>query len=55
MAVPSRWSASEPSLRRHAPLLGEHSAQVLGEVGYTPDEIEQLAVAGVTAVPTGRS
>ncbi len=55
MEVPSRWSRSEPSLRRHAPLLGEHSAEVLGEAGYTPDEIEQLAVAGVTAVPSGPS
>lgn len=52
MEVPSRWSGSPPSLRRHAPLLGEHSAEVLGELGYPPEEIERLHADGVTAGPT---
>lgn len=51
MDVPSRWSASSPSVRRHAPRLGEHSAEVLAELGYTDDEIARLVANGVTAIP----
>jgi crotonobetainyl-CoA:carnitine CoA-transferase CaiB-like acyl-CoA transferase len=50
MDVPSRWSASAPSVRRHAPLLGEHSAEVLAEIGYTSAEIDRLVAEGVTSL-----
>lgn len=33
LAVPSEWSDSPPSIRRHAPLLGEHTEEVLREAG----------------------
>jgi len=33
------------------PLLGEHSREVLGELGYTSDEIEELRRSGVTTWP----
>ncbi len=42
---PSRWSASPPSVRRHAPSLGEHTDEVLREVGL--DETAVQAVAGL--------
>jgi crotonobetainyl-CoA:carnitine CoA-transferase CaiB-like acyl-CoA transferase len=48
MDVPSRWSASPPSVYRHAPSLGEHTDEVLAEVGYTSAELERLCAAGVT-------
>jgi len=32
---------------RPAPLLGEHNAELLGELGLTPDEIARLEVDGV--------
>jgi crotonobetainyl-CoA:carnitine CoA-transferase CaiB-like acyl-CoA transferase len=51
MDTPSRWSATPPSYRRHAPLLGEHSAEVLAEAGYTEEEILRLLAGGVTARP----
>ncbi len=51
MEVPSRWSGSPPSLRRHAPLLGEHSAEVLREVGYSAEDVARLADDGVTLLP----
>ena len=34
-------------IRRPAPELGEHNAEVLGELGYSPGEIDQLRERGV--------
>jgi crotonobetainyl-CoA:carnitine CoA-transferase CaiB-like acyl-CoA transferase len=42
MAVPSEWSESKPEYRRHAPRLGEHTAEVLREVGLSPQAIDEL-------------
>ena len=46
LAVPSEWSESQPEYRRHAPRLGEHTREVLGEIGYSSERIEQLLEAG---------
>jgi len=46
--VPSRWSGTPPDYRHHAPRLGEHSREVLGEAGYSTDDIERMIHAGVT-------
>jgi crotonobetainyl-CoA:carnitine CoA-transferase CaiB-like acyl-CoA transferase len=48
---PMRLSATPPRMDRAGPLLGEHSAQVLGELGYSHDEIGKLAAAGVIRGP----
>jgi crotonobetainyl-CoA:carnitine CoA-transferase CaiB-like acyl-CoA transferase len=42
MSVPSEWSASPPEYRRHAPRLGEHTAEVLREVGLDEAKIAEL-------------
>jgi crotonobetainyl-CoA:carnitine CoA-transferase CaiB-like acyl-CoA transferase len=39
-----------PAIDRHAPMLGEHSEEVLAELGYSPAAIRELAAAGVTRV-----
>jgi crotonobetainyl-CoA:carnitine CoA-transferase CaiB-like acyl-CoA transferase len=39
---PARFSASPASVHRPAPVLGEHTREVLREVGYTPAEIDNL-------------
>ena len=47
VGCPSTWSAHEPSIRRHAPALGEHTAELLAEAGLTEAEI--AAAAGMPA------
>jgi len=36
-------------MRRAAPLLGQHTREVLGELGYSAADIEQLAKQGAIA------
>ena len=46
--TPTGWSTAQPELQCPAPRLGEHSAEVLREAGYSDAEITELARAGVT-------
>ncbi len=50
LAFPVAASATPARIRRPAPLLGEHTAEVLGELGLPKAEIERLAAAGVIAL-----
>ncbi len=50
MAVPSEWSDTVPDNSVHAPALGEHSSEILAEVGYSHSEIAELIETGATAV-----
>ncbi|MCL4746391.1 MAG: CoA transferase [Burkholderiaceae bacterium] len=51
MSVPSEWSGSPPPPLRAPPLLGQHSRELLGELGYSRDEIEAMFASGVTEEP----
>jgi len=42
MRSPTEWSATPAEIRRLPPRPGEHSAEVLGELGYSPEEISAL-------------
>jgi crotonobetainyl-CoA:carnitine CoA-transferase CaiB-like acyl-CoA transferase len=50
MDIPTTWSKSQPEIRMHAPTLGQHSAEVLREAGYSEAEIAALRTAGVTNI-----
>jgi crotonobetainyl-CoA:carnitine CoA-transferase CaiB-like acyl-CoA transferase len=44
---PARFSATPASIRRSAPLAGQHNREVLAEVGLTDAEIDALTDSGV--------
>jgi crotonobetainyl-CoA:carnitine CoA-transferase CaiB-like acyl-CoA transferase len=52
LGFPVRASATPAAIRRPAPLLGEHTAEVLAEIGIGPADVERLAAAGTVALGT---
>jgi crotonobetainyl-CoA:carnitine CoA-transferase CaiB-like acyl-CoA transferase len=42
-----------PDLARHSPMLGEHSEELLRELGYSAGQIRELAASGVTRLARG--
>jgi len=48
VALPFRVDGSRVGHRSVAPAIGAQSAEVLAELGYSAEEIDDLAVAGVT-------
>ena len=50
LAFPARASLTPASIRRPAPLLGQHTAEVLREIGYAEDDIRRLEAAGAVAL-----
>ncbi|GAA4734992.1 CaiB/BaiF CoA transferase family protein [Actinomycetospora chibensis] len=55
VGAPWRDGDGRTAATRHAPTVGEHTADVLAEIGCTPDEVEALAAAGVVHVPAATS
>jgi crotonobetainyl-CoA:carnitine CoA-transferase CaiB-like acyl-CoA transferase len=43
---PARYGVGEPRLRRLPPRVGEHTEQVLGELGYSADSIDAMRSSG---------
>ena len=50
VADPVVYSETPTRLRRHAPRLGEHAVEILGELGYDAGEIDALRDQGVIVV-----
>jgi hypothetical protein len=52
-STPARFSKfPPPEYYRHAPILGEHSKEILLELGYSEGEVNQLNEEGVIGIPT---
>jgi crotonobetainyl-CoA:carnitine CoA-transferase CaiB-like acyl-CoA transferase len=47
MRSPTEWSETPPEIRRLPPRPGEHSGEILGELGYSREEISGLLDKGV--------
>jgi crotonobetainyl-CoA:carnitine CoA-transferase CaiB-like acyl-CoA transferase len=45
-ASPLKLSQGPASVRRHPPAIGEHTAEILHELGYTPQDIAALEASG---------
>jgi len=52
-AFPVNFSATPADVaRRHAPRLGEHTRELLGELGYDDDRIDAMLGSGAAVAPT---
>jgi len=49
LGCPVHFSATPTAVRRAAPLLGEHTREVLADSGYAQEEIDAFVAAGVVA------
>lgn len=48
VAIPPVLGGSRPAASRPPPQVGEHSEEILGELGYSPQEVEVLRSSGIT-------
>jgi crotonobetainyl-CoA:carnitine CoA-transferase CaiB-like acyl-CoA transferase len=46
MREPTEWSDTQPKANRHAPVMGEHTQEILAEVGYSVAEIKAMLAEG---------
>ena len=50
LAHPVRYNGQAPAMTRQPPRLGEHTSEVLSELGYTADQIEAWIAAGTAVI-----
>lgn len=50
LGTPARLHSTPPQYQRPPSSLGEHTAEILSELGYTAEQIDALAVAGAIAL-----
>jgi crotonobetainyl-CoA:carnitine CoA-transferase CaiB-like acyl-CoA transferase len=49
MDISQTWSRSQPEIKRLAPRLGERSAEILAEYGFSQAEIAALSLSGIVS------
>lgn len=54
IGLPVKFSETPGGVQHAAPLLGQHTSEVLKELGYSPDEIADLAERGIAGEPGNR-
>ncbi|MFN2450347.1 MAG: CaiB/BaiF CoA transferase family protein [Candidatus Baltobacteraceae bacterium] len=52
MGSPMRFSETKVAMRAAAPVLGEHTAEILSDLGCQPSEVHDLINAGIVAAAT---
>ena len=52
VALPIRWDGERPETSLLPPKVGEHTWEILSELGYTGEEIDLLIAAGTVGVPS---
>ena len=55
IGLPIKFSGTPGGVCRPAPLLGEHSREILAEAGFFADEIERMVANGAVREPSERS
>ncbi len=55
IGLPLKFSGTPGGVTRPAPLLGEHSREVLAEAGFSADDIGRMVASGAVREPSGRS
>jgi crotonobetainyl-CoA:carnitine CoA-transferase CaiB-like acyl-CoA transferase len=50
IGAPVKFSHTPCAVQTGAPVLGEHTREILAEIGFTPQEINQLKSEGVVKV-----
>ena len=51
-AAPAQFDDELPGIRRPGPELGEHSREILAELGYAAEQIDVLVKDGVVLTPS---
>jgi crotonobetainyl-CoA:carnitine CoA-transferase CaiB-like acyl-CoA transferase len=51
LGFPVKMSRTPADIHRHAPALGEHTAELLGEAGYSDEEIAAMEEKGAAKGP----
>ncbi len=49
---PYRFTKTPPQVYRGAPLVGEHTREILAEAGYDPERVDALLESGAAATTT---
>jgi crotonobetainyl-CoA:carnitine CoA-transferase CaiB-like acyl-CoA transferase len=49
----ARFSKTPAAIRRPAPALGEHTVEILAELGYSASEIDELRASGTLGALKG--